>query len=277
MEVSRRSTVILGATAAGTMLTIQTSAQALSSLDVIKKSGKLRVGVATAEPWFSKDPMTGTWSGVCVEMGKQLAADIGVEMVPVETTFANAVAALQAEQIDIMYVMDPTEERRKAIDFPAAPLCYYALGVLAKADSTVTAWTDLDKPSVRVGVTLGTTMDKFVTSTLKTSTISRFSNNDEAIAAFAARRVDVVAQFHPALVVQYSRLKVGKVILPAPVEPVASSAGVRKASDTTFRDFVSERFAANYAADKPQTSFVSYMKSKGIDPTSVPGLNKDRW
>lgn len=275
--IRRRTALALTMGAASALLGQPASAQTLSTLDSIRRSKRLRIGVATAEPWFSKDPMTDAWGGVGVQMGKALATDLGVEMVPVETTWANAIAALQANQIDIMFLLDPTEERRKAIDFPEAPLCYYAMGALARADSTLKAWSDLDKPTVRLGVTLGTSVDRVLTEQLKTAAISRFSNNDEAIAAFAARRVDVVAQFHPALVLQYARLRVGKVTLPTPVAPVAGGAGVRKENNPTFRDLVSDRFAADYKAGKPQAYFAEYLKSKGIEAGSVPGLIKEQW
>lgn len=252
-------------------------AQGGSPLDRIKASGKLRIGVTSAEPWFFKDPASDTWSGVGIDYGQQLAADLGIAMVPVETTWANCVAALQVNQIDVMFVLDPTEERRKALDFPEAPLFYYAVGALVRPDQTAKTWDELNKPGLRVGVTLGTSVDRTVTETLKATSISRFSNNDEAIAAFAARRADVVAQFHPALVVQYARLKLGKVIVPTPVSPVATSAGLRKDADPALRDWLSAKFAAYYADGKPQAYFAKYLESRHIDPASVPGLVKEKW
>ena len=248
-----------------------------STLDRIKTSKTLRIGVASAEPWFFKDPMSGTWTGVGIDIGQQLAQDLGVRMVPVETTWANAVAALQADQIDVMFVLDPTPERRQAIDFPASPLFYYAPGALVKADAQIRSWSDLNKPADHVAVTLGTSIDRMVTHRLPQAAISRFSNNDEAIAAFAAGRVDAVAQFHPALVVQYARLKLGRVILPKPVEAIATSAGVRKEANPTFRDWLSRKFAEYYKAGKPQAFLAAYLKSKGIDPSKVPGLLKEDW
>lgn len=276
MTIDRRAFLTLAA-AATTVVGTPARAQGASTLERIKQSKKLRIGVTSAEPWFSKDPLSGNWSGVGLSLGKQLAADLGVELVPVETTWANAIAALQADQIDTMFVLDPTEERRKAIDFPAAPLFYYAMGALTRDGTAIKSWAELDKPEVRIGVTLGTSVDRTVTETLKTASISRFSNNDEAIAAFAARRVDVVAQFHPALVVQYARLRTGKVVLPTPVTPVATSAGVRKEADPAFRDWLSGKFAEYYAAAKPQGFFTEYLKSKGIDAGGIPGLVKEQW
>jgi polar amino acid transport system substrate-binding protein len=61
-------------------------------------------------------------------VGKVLAKDLGVKLVPVETTWGNAVAALQAGQIDTMLVLDPTDERRKAADFSDQPFLWYAQG-----------------------------------------------------------------------------------------------------------------------------------------------------
>lgn len=278
MTIQRRQFLTLTAAAAGLSLASPALAQgAATTLDRVKQSKRLRIGVTSAEPWFFKDPMSGTWSGVGVSIGQQLATDLGVEMVPVETTWANCVAALQADQIDVMFVLDPTEERRKAIDFPQAPLFYYALGALVKQDAAIRTWADLDKVGLRVGVTLGTSVDRTVTETLKAASISRFSNNDEAIAAFAARRVDVVAQFHPALVVQYARLRLGKVVLPEPVTAVATSAGLRKEDNPAFRDWMSQKFAEYYQAGKPQAFFADYLKTKGIDASTVPGLVRERW
>lgn len=277
MTIARRDLLVLTAGALSSLGATAALAQDASSLDRIKQSKRLRVGVTSAEPWFFKDPMTDKWSGVGIDLGMQLAADLGVTMVPVETTWSNCVAALQVDQIDIMFVLDPTEERRKALDFPAAPLFYYAAGALVRPEQTATTWADLDKAGLRVGVTLGTSVDRTVTETLKSAAISRFSNNDESIAAFSARRVDVVAQFHPALVVQYARLKLGKVIIPTPVVPVSTSAGLRKDANPALRDWMSAKFAAYYAEGKPQEFFSTYLKGRGLDPSNVPGLVKEKW
>ena len=278
MRLNRRQFALWGVSAAAaSTLALPSLAQGSDVLGTIKSSGKLRVGVTSAEPWFFKDPISEEWSGVGVQMGKRLAEALGVEMVPVETSWANSVAALQAGQMDIMFVLDPTEERKKALDFPEAPLFYYALGALVQPDSVAKTWDELDQKGVRIAVTLGTSVDKTMTERMKTAEISRFSSNDEAVAAFAARRVDVVAQFHPALVVQYARLRQGKVILPTPVTPVATSAGLAKAADPSLRDWVSQQFVALYSAGVPDQIFKEYLTGKGIDPSGIPGLIKEQW
>ncbi|MBR0843809.1 transporter substrate-binding domain-containing protein [Bradyrhizobium liaoningense] len=277
MVIDRRKFLALATIAAANVNAPPLLAQDLSTLDQIKAKKQLRIGVTSAEPWFFKDPLSEKWTGVGITMGERLAAALGAEMVPVETTWANAVAALQANQIDLMLVLDPTEERRKAVDFPEAPLFYYAMGALVPEQSPWQSWEAIDKSGVRVGVTLGTSLDKNVTAMIKNAAISRFSNNDEAIAAFAAKRVDVVVQFHPALVVQYARLKLGKVVLPQPVIPVATSAGLRKEQNTAFRDWVNTQFLELYKAGVPNQLFRTYLQSKGVDPSGLPGLIAESW
>ena len=268
-----RRTMLLATLAAPAL----SRAQDVPALDRIKASGRLRFGVTSAEPWFYKSPLTGEWTGVGVAIGQRLAADLGVVAVPVETTWAFAVAALQADKMDMMFVLDPTPERRTAVDFPDTPLFYYAMGALVAPGTAVRAWTDLDKPGTRIAVTLGTSLDKNITALVHAAEIVRFNSNDEAIAAFAARHVEAVVQFHPALVVQYSKLKLGKVVLPEPVAPVPTSAGLHRHAEGSFRDWVSARFASLYAEGVPDQVFTAYLKSKGIDPAGIPGLVKEAW
>lgn len=248
-----------------------------STMERIKSSKMLRIGVTSAEPWFYQNPLTDEWSGIGVAYGKKLAERLGVSLKPVETTWGNCVAALQANQIDVMFVLDPTPEREEAVNFPSNPMFYYALGALVQADSNAKSWKDIDKPTSHIGVTLGTSVDRTITAMMKYAKIERFANNDEAVAAFAARRVNIVAQFHPALVVQYAKLKMGKVILPTPVKPVATSAGVHKETPPDFCNWLSTQFAELYKAGVPDQLFDAYLKSRGINPTGIPGLIKETW
>lgn len=252
-------------------------AQTLTTLDGIRRGGVLRVGVTSAEPWFYKDPGTEAWSGVGIMVGLQLAADLGTRMETVETTWSNAVAALQAGQLDIMLVLGDTPQRRTAVDFPDFPLLYLAMGVLARGDLDASSWSNLDTQGTRIAVTLGTTIDQAVTGLLHSARINRFAENDEAVAAFASRRVDAVAQMMPALVVELARLKVGKLVLPRPVQPVAGSAGLRKSTDRTWVDWISARFQEYYVSGRTQAFYEAYLRSRGIDPAGVPGIVKELW
>lgn len=274
--MNRRTLLILAATAS-LSAAMPALSQDSGTMAQVRETGQLRIGVTSAEPWFYKDPMSEQWTGVGVSMGERMAAELGVEMVPVETSWANAVAGLQANQFDLMFVLDPTEERRAAIDFPENPLFYYAMGALVAEDSTASTWQDLDTAEMRLGVTMGTSLDRNVTEMMANAEINRFASNDEAIAAFAAGRVDAVVQFHPALIVQYSRLKLGKVLLPTPVDPVETSVGLRKEDSAGFRDWVNTTLGTFYENGVPDEMFQAYLSSKGISPEGIPGLEKEAW
>ena len=99
----------LAALAFGIAVAAIGAAQAQSTMQQIKQKGELRIGVTPGEPWFFKDPGSGAWSGIGYAMGQQVAKDLGVKLVPVETTWGNSIAAIQANQIDVMFVLDATD------------------------------------------------------------------------------------------------------------------------------------------------------------------------
>lgn len=274
---TKRNLIALAAGVALSAGLLPQAVAAQTALEEVKARGVFRVGMAAADPWFYKNPATNEWTGVGVEIGKLMAAELGLTFQPVETTWGNSVAALQAGQIDVMYVLDPTEERKKAIDFPDTPLFYYAMGALTKEGVKVENWQDLNKAGTRVGVTLGTTVDRRLTEQLPNATIERFASNDESVAAFAAGRVDVVSQFHPALIVQSSRLRMGVVQLPKETVAVPTSVGLRKAADPSFRDWIDGFIAKIYNDGTTNKIFRDYIATKGINPDSVPGIQKETW
>ncbi|HET8585530.1 MAG TPA: transporter substrate-binding domain-containing protein [Casimicrobiaceae bacterium] len=251
--------------------------QPTSTWDQIKQRGELRIGVTPGEPWFYKDPATGAWSGIGYAMGQQVAKDLGVKLVPVETTWGNAVAAIQANQIDVMFVLDPTDERKKAIDFPDAPFFWYAEGVLVRDGLPSRSWADLDKKDVKLAVTLGTAPDRDVTKRLPNARIDRFQNMDEAIASFYSGRVDGAAFYHPALVMQQARVKKGEVVIPQPVVALATSAGIRREDDKRFRDFLSKEFDKYYKDGTTQKFYEQFLASRHIDPKKAPPIIKEQW
>ena len=263
----------LSVMAAGTTM----AQQPTSTWQQIKQRGELRIGVTPGEPWYFKDPATGQWSGIGYRMGQQVAKDLGVKLVPVETTWGNAVAAIQANQIDVMFVLDGTEERKKAVDFPDAPFFWYAEGVLVRDGLQAKTWTDLDCENVKIAVTLGTAPDRDLTNRLTKAKIERFQNMDEAIAAFYSGRVDGAAFYHPALVMQQARVKKGQVVIPQPVVALATSAGIRREDDKTFRDFLDKEFDKYYKSGETQKFYEEFLAFRNIDPKKAPPIIKEQW
>ncbi len=277
MKISRRSfSVLFGATVTSALVARAGPAFAAGTLEEVKARGSLRVGVTQAPPWFSKDPATGEWnSGVGVSAGEAMAAALGVKFEPVEVTWGTSIAALQSNKIDIMFVLDATEERKKAADFPESPLLYYSLAVLARDDLPVAKWEDLNKPDIKISVPQATSMDKFLSENVSKADIQRFPGNTEAIAAFQSGRVDAVCLFHPPLIAARKKLGSGKIVVPTPVKSNPTSAAVRK-GDTEFVNFVDGQLKDWYQSGKIQTWYEQFLTSFGLDPKAAPPIIKER-
>lgn len=251
-------------------------AHAQSTMESVKQRGSLRVGVTQAPPWYSKDPRSGQWNaGVGVSMGQAMAQELGVKFEPIEVTWGTAVAALQGNRIDLMFVLDATPERAQAIDFPQHPLLYYSLAVLAREDLPVKAWSDLNQPNVRISVPQATSMDKFLTENVAKAEIQRFPGNPEAIAAFQAGRVDAVCLFHPPLLAARQRLGRGRIVLPTPPVTNPSSVGVRREDDKAFVNWVDQQIARYYQAGQTQKWYEEFLKGFGLDPQEAPPIQKE--
>jgi polar amino acid transport system substrate-binding protein len=218
--LSRRRLASLGAAVLGlpfVMGSARAQSGPASTWDAIKKRGSILLGATQAEPWYFKDPLSGKWDGVALRITDDLAKALGVKVEVVETTWGNAVAALQAGQIDLMYVLDATPERAVAIDFIQTPLLYYALAVLHRPDLKAADWADLDSDKVSISVSAGTSIERFLTETVKNAKQIRLPTNDEVVAAFQSGRSDAAAMFHPALMMLQKKVGMGTLTLPKPV------------------------------------------------------------
>ncbi|MCC7283175.1 MAG: transporter substrate-binding domain-containing protein [Acetobacteraceae bacterium] len=253
------------------------AAQAGGTWDQIRSRGELRIGAAPSEPWFAKDQRSGEWSGIGWAVGIEIAREMNVKPVAVETTWANAIAGLQANQFDVMFVLDATPQRALAVDFPVQPMFFYAQGVLVRDGLDASTWDKLDRPEVRIGATLGTSPERDISQRLTHAKIERFPNNDETTAAFAAGRVDAIAFFHPALVMQQRRVRRGTVVLPRPFRGSSTSAGVRREADKTWRDYLGLCLAYLYTTGVTQKLYEAYLVSRQIDPKTAPAIMQELW
>ncbi|WP_282128952.1 transporter substrate-binding domain-containing protein [Roseobacter litoralis] len=273
----KRRTVLAAAIAA-TVMGAGTMAQAQdSTMAQVRDNGVLRVGVTQAPPWYSKDIISGEWTGgLGVSMGKAMAETLGVEFEPVEVTWGTAVAALQADRIDLMFVLDATDARKEAVNFPETPLLYYSLAVLARDDLEITDWADLNSSDISVSVPQATSMDAFLTENAPNADIQRFPGNAEAIAAFQAGRVDAVTLFHPPLIAARQKLGSGQIIVPQPVESRPSSVAVRQESDPAFVNWVNEQIDGYYKSGQTQVWYEEFLSDFGLDPSKVPAIIRER-
>jgi len=246
-----------------------------STWETIQETGKLRMGVTQAPPWFSKNPANGKWeSGLIVSIGQSMAQELGVELVPVEVTWATAIAALQANKIDMMF-LDATPKRAMVVDYPFQPLLYISLAVLARDDLDASSWEALNKSGVKVAVPQATSMDAFLTRTIPNADIQRFPDNGAALAAFQSGRVDAVSLFHPPLLAARKKFGKGQLVIPTPAFSSPSSMAVRREADKTFRDWVSHTIFYYYETGRTQRWYEEFLGEFGLDPKASPVIQRE--
>ncbi len=134
------------------------SGETRSTLQTILERGTIRVGTTgDFNPMSFKDPATGDYAGHDIEMVKQLASDMGVEVEWVATDWKNLVSGVAAGKYDITTGASYSMGRAKTagytlpvVDVGTVPL------TLRKNDGRFRTWDDLNNPDISVAVTLGT-------------------------------------------------------------------------------------------------------------------------
>jgi polar amino acid transport system substrate-binding protein len=276
MALKRRELRSLGMLAAAVAVPGSALAQtAGSAWEAIGSRKVLRVGVQQAEPWYAKDLATGTWTGVGALLGEQIASDMGCTASFVETTFGNAPAALQADQFDIMFVLDPTPARALAIDFPFAPMLYYALAYITKDALGPKSWAELDTLETSIAVPIGTSMDRWLTAHMKKAVVTRLKTNDEAILHYQSGHSKLLVLYHPALIAFRLRSGQGTVIVPKPAVTSVAGAGIRREADKTWRDYLTAVMTFYYENGTIEDIYRTYLVKRGMDPAMIPGITKE--
>jgi polar amino acid transport system substrate-binding protein len=245
--------------------------------ETIRTNKTLRLGVTPSEPWYYKDAASGKWSGLGVALAEEIATSLDAKVALVETTWANAPAGLQANQFDVMFVLDPTPQRAQAIDFPFSPVLYYALGIMLQQLMPSPHWSDFDKPDMTIAVPIGTSMDRELTARLPHATLLRMPTIDQAVLQFQSGRAKALCLFHPALASYRARIGKGTIVLPAPIVHAVAGAGVRREQDKTWRDFLTTVLSFYYENGTTDRLYKQFLASRGLDPNSVPGIMKEDW
>lgn len=263
------------------------SAQTASTWDQIMGAKKLRIGCASAEPWCFKD-VTGSdkpgavksgdtvWRGVSVNLGKAIADAMGVELEVVETTWGNAVAALQANQFDFMFVLDATPQRALAVDF-VGPMLWYPVALLVKEDFKPTTWEEMNDPKYQFGAPIGTTFVGALQKYVPKAQIRTFQATNDVIAAFQAGRIDGVTGTGPNADVARLRLNMGKTIVPKPAVALSTGGAVRKEQDRRWRDYLQTVVAYFYETGKTQEFYEQFLAYRGLDPKTAISTRREDW
>jgi len=128
-----------------------------STLTKVKKEGAMKVCYAQGSPESYKDPKTGEWLGVFVDLANELATWMKVKIQPVEVQWNTAVLALKRGDCDFFgssFVYNAP--RALEVNF-ITPFRAKGLNAIIRKDNkkNLKKIADLDNPNVTIAVGLG--------------------------------------------------------------------------------------------------------------------------
>ncbi|MCB2135235.1 MAG: transporter substrate-binding domain-containing protein [Rhodobacteraceae bacterium] len=187
MKLTRRMlNLALGtivAAAVALPLAAQEATQALSKesvIETIKQRGVIKIGLSLFVPWSMRDK-NGDLIGFELDVGRQLAEDMGVDVEFVPTAWDGIIPALVAGKFDVIISgMSITAERNLTVNF-SDPYAFSGLTILAnKAMTAGFTLEDFNKPEVTFAARRGATPVQVIERIFPDATLLQFDEDGAA-------------------------------------------------------------------------------------------------
>lgn len=161
------------------------------TVEEIKQSGKIVIGVFSDKKPFGYVDSNGDYQGYDVYFGNRIAKDLGVEVEYVPVEAASRVEYLVSNKVDIILAnFTVTEERKEKVDF-TLPYMKVALGVVSPDKALITDVEDLKGKTLIV--CKGTTAETFFTENYPEVNLLKFDQYTEAYNALLDGRGDALS------------------------------------------------------------------------------------
>ena len=182
------------------LLTIASADSAFRTLDEIKSSGTIRIGVFSDKNPVGYVDEYGEYQGYDVFFARRIGEDLGVTVEFVSTEAANRVEYLETGKVDIILAnFTVTPERAEKVDF-ALPYMNVALGVVSPDSRVISDLSELTAED-QVIVISGTTAEDYLIKNnpeIKLQKYDTYANAKNALengnaAAWANDNTEVIA------------------------------------------------------------------------------------
>lgn len=170
-------------------------AAADDSLAKIKAKGRLVVGInAEFAPYEFHKMINGkdTVVGFDVDLAKDIAKDMGVELELKELAFDALLTTLQSGQVDVIISgLSATEERRKTVDFSDI---YYKSGqVVLTTKENVGKYNNFnDLKDKKIGIQLSSLQDKLMPTLLPDGKYTRIESMNTLFLSLKSNQIDCI-------------------------------------------------------------------------------------
>lgn len=153
------------------------------TLDEIKESGTINIGVFSDKNPFGYVDENGEYQGYDIYFANRIGEDLGVKVNFVSTEAANRIEYLQTGKVDIILAnFTVTDERKEEVDF-ALPYMNVALGVVSRNDNVIES-LDNWNPDDSIIVISGTTAETYLIANYPDIPLQKFDSYATAKEAF---------------------------------------------------------------------------------------------
>ena len=274
MTIRRRDIAAAGITAAALVgiaaVPARAQAKSESTWDLIKKNGKVRMGVFEYPPYFVRNKASGEWEGAMVEMGKDIAKELKVTYEPVEVGgFAESVLSLQAGKVDMNFGLQATPKRATAIDF-AGPIYWIEWVTVNNPNFKGRVWADYNKEGVKVAVMTGTSDELLLRKMAPKATRVEFKSAAEIALAVSSGRADAfTTTVLNSMVAKSKNPGLGDFVNPTPRVALPGYIGLRLEEDARWQKFLNRWAEWNILLGHNETRMKAALKREGLEVPST--------
>jgi len=242
-----------------------------TTMERIMSSKKLRIAVvANQEPYFRKNLQTGEWTGFCLSMARDIAAQMGVGLETLESTWGNSVLDLQANKIDMAFGLNPTPRRALVVDFPQ-PMFYNVSSLVCRRGYTAATWAELNRPEVKITYDLGTSREVIVKRFAPRAQHIAYRTSPECVLAVASGRADAFAcSVFLGLAARKQNPNLGAFIMPTPQVRTVTTAAIQYDRDGRFRQFINAWIDFNRGSGQVRAWILAALADMGIQEGDLP-------
>ena len=278
MKISRRivGTAAIGSFVAASGLALSRVAKAQASTDStfdrVKQSKVLRIAALPGEsPYFNKNIATGEWTGMAVEMAKNIASNFDAKIEYLESTYGNSVLDLESGKIDLAFALNPTPQRALVIGF-SRPVFMHGFGCVAKKGFEPRTWGDLNRPELKIAVDIGSVHELAARNFAAKAQIVGLKSRDECVLAVQTGRADcvILAVILGLTAVKKNPALGSYVVLRDPFVQLPNCMGVRYEVDKRWRDFLDNWADYNRGAAQIRKWMIDGLALNGVTPQDIP-------
>jgi polar amino acid transport system substrate-binding protein len=271
-EVASATAIVAAATVVAASVPARAQSKTESTWDLIKRTGKVRMGIFDYPPYFLRDKASGEWVGAMVEMGKDIAKELDVKLEMVEVGgFGEAVLSLQAGKVDMNFALQATPKRATAIDF-AGPTYWIEWVTVNNPKFHGKVWADYNKPEVKVAVMQGTSDELLLRKIAPNATRVEFKEISQVVLAVSSGRADAfTTTVLASMVAKLKNPGLGDFVNPTPRIALPGYIGMRLEDDARWQKFLNRWAEWNVMLGYNEARMKASLKTLGIDeiPSTV--------